>query len=281
MRGAARSTPHVDGEHGASPSGADLMAMDNARGAVVGWLRNANRVVVFTGAGISTESGIPDFRGPNGLWRTNDPALATIQVYVADPDVRRARWHDRLTSPINSAEPNAGHRAVADLERMGRVEVVITQNIDGLHQRAGSSRVIELHGNTREAVCLNCGDRMPIVRVMSRVEEGDDDPHCERCDGILKSATISFGQALIEADVERAMAEARRSDVCLAVGSTLSVWPAAGVALTSARAGNRLVIVNDSETELDDVASALLRGRAGTVLPQLVALLAERCADGG
>jgi NAD-dependent deacetylase len=256
------------------------MAMSDALGVVVDWLACANRVLVFTGAGISTESGIPDFRGPNGLWRTNDPALATIQAYVADPDVRRSRWRDRLTSPVNSAEPNVGHRAVAELEQMGRVEVVVTQNIDGLHQRAGSSRVIELHGNTREAVCLSCGDRMPIARVLSRVEEGDDDPHCERCDGILKSATISFGQALIEADVERAMAEARRSEVCLAVGSTLSVWPAAGVALTSARAGNRLVIVNDSETELDDVASALLRGRAGTILPQLVTLLEERCADG-
>lgn len=255
--------------------------MDNELAIVVDWLRTANRVLVFTGAGISTESGIPDFRGPNGLWRTNDPALATIQVYVADPDVRRARWRDRLTSPLNSAEPNAGHRAIAELEQLGRVEVVVTQNIDGLHQRAGSSVVIELHGNTREAVCLSCSDRMPIARVLSRVEEGDDDPQCERCGGILKSATISFGQALIEADVERAMAEARRSDVCLAVGSTLSVWPAAGVALTSARAGNRLVIVNDGETELDDVASALLRGRAGTVLPQLVALLAEPSAHDG
>jgi NAD-dependent deacetylase len=237
---------------------------------VVDWMRTANRVLVFTGAGISTESGIPDFRGPNGLWRTNDPALATIQVYLADPEVRRSRWRARLTSSIDAAEPNAGHRAIAELERIGRVEVVVTQNIDGLHQRAGSSRVIELHGNTREAMCLSCRDRMPISRVLSRVEEGDDDPSCERCGGILKPATISFGQALIQADVDRAMAEARRSDVCLAVGSTLSVWPAAGVALTSAREGNRLVIINESETELDDAAAGILRGRAGTLLPRLV-----------
>lgn len=250
-----------------------------ALAAVAEWVRAANRVLVFTGAGISTESGIPDFRGPNGLWRTNDPAMATIQVYVADPEVRRMRWRARLTSPIDAAEPNAGHRAIADLERMGRVEVVVTQNIDGLHQRAGSSRVIELHGNTREATCLSCHDRMPVARVLSRVEEGDEDPRCERCGGILKTATISFGQRLIDADVERGMVEARRSDVCLAVGSTLAVWPAAGVALTAARAGNRLVIVNEGATELDDVAALVLSGRAGTILPRLVAALGAPGVD--
>ncbi|HEY6377892.1 MAG TPA: NAD-dependent protein deacylase [Candidatus Dormibacteraeota bacterium] len=254
--------------------------MDETLGVVAGWLHTANRVLVFTGAGISTESGIPDFRGPNGIWRTSDPALATIQVYLADPEVRRARWRARLTSHIDDAVPNAGHRAIADLERLGRAEVVVTQNVDGLHQRAGSSRVIELHGTTREAKCLSCHDRMPIARVLSRVEEGDDDPACERCGGILKPATISFGQPLIEDDVERAMAEARRSDVCLAVGSTLSVWPAAGVALTSARAGHRLVILNDGATDLDDAAAAVVPGRAGTVLPRLVGAVRARMHEG-
>ncbi len=259
----------------------NMEPMDEALDTVAGWLHGANRVLVFTGAGISTESGIPDFRGPNGLWRTNDPALATIQAYLADPAVRRARWRSRLESPVDRAEPNLGHQAVVELERMGRVEVVVTQNIDGLHQRAGSTRVIELHGTTREASCLSCGDRMPVERVLSRVAEGDDDPACDRCGGILKTATISFGQGLVEADVERAMAEAQRSEVCLTVGSTLAVWPAAGVPLAAAREGSRLVIVNDGETELDTAAAAVIRGRAGTVLPRLVSALRRRDAPAG
>jgi len=237
---------------------------------IAAWMVEAGRVLVFTGAGISTESGIPDFRGPSGVWKTNDPALWTIQRYLAEPAVRRERWRARLESPIDAAQPNAGHRAVADLERLGLAPVVVTQNIDGLHQAAGSSDVVELHGTTRDAVCLDCGDRMPIARVLSRVAEGDDDPQCDRCGGILKTATISFGQALIEADVDRAMDEAGRCGVCLAVGSTLSVWPAAGVPLHAARLGARLVIINEAPTDLDLAASSIVRGRTGEVLPQLV-----------
>lgn len=240
---------------------------------LVSWLAEARRVLVFTGAGISTESGIPDFRGPNGIWKTRDPARYTIQNFVRDPDVRRESWQNRLTSPIDEATPNAGHRAIVDLERDGKVRVVVTQNIDGLHQKAGSSDVIELHGTTREAACLQCGRRMPIAQVLDRVREGDSDPHCELCGGLLKSATISFGQALIEADVERSMEEARACDVCIAAGSTLSVWPAAGVPLQAARHGARLIIVNDAETELDSAATALIRGRCGEVLPEMVRAL--------
>ncbi len=244
---------------------------------VASWLADAREVMVFTGAGISTESGIPDFRGPNGVWRTRDPARSTIQSFVADPEVRRETWRGRVDSPIGAAQPNAGHRAVVDLERAGLVRVVVTQNIDGLHQLAGSTDVIELHGTTRQAGCLECGRRMPIEVVLDRVREGDDDPHCEVCGGLLKSATISFGQALIEADVDRAMEVAERCDVCLAVGSTLSVWPAAGVPLAAARRGARLVIVNDGQTDLDEAASARIQGRSGEVLPALVgAVLARR-----
>lgn len=238
---------------------------------VAEWLRAARRVLVFTGAGISTESGIPDFRGPNGIWKTRDPRRYTIQRFLADPEVRREAWQARLHSPIDTAEPNRGHRAIVDLERAGKVQVVVTQNIDGLHQKAGSRDVIELHGTTHQAACLGCGRRLPIAVVLDRVREGDDDPHCEVCGGLLKTATISFGQALVERDLQRAMSEARRSDVCLAVGSTLSVWPAAGVPLEAARHGARLVIVNDSETELDDAASAMMRGRCGEVLSALAA----------
>jgi NAD-dependent deacetylase len=227
-------------------------------------------VLVFTGAGISTESGIPDFRGPDGVWKTRDPLRYTIQNYLADAEVRRESWQNRLASPVDAAQPNAGHRAVVALEEMGKVAAVVTQNIDGLHQLAGSRNVIELHGTTREAGCLSCGRRMPMQQALDRVREGDLDPHCELCGGLLKSATISFGQALVESDVERANDHASSCDLCLAVGSTLSVWPAAGVPLQAARSGARLVIVNDGETDLDMAASALIRGRAGTVLPALV-----------
>jgi NAD-dependent protein deacetylase/lipoamidase len=238
---------------------------------VVSWLAGAREVLVFTGAGISTESGIPDFRGPDGVWRTRDPTRFTIQRFLADPEVRREVWRTRAESPVDAARPNAGHRAVVDLERAGLVRVVVTQNIDGLHQMAGSTDVVELHGTTRQAGCLGCGRRMPIEVVLDRVREGDDDPHCERCGGLLKSATISFGQNLVPADVDRAMEAAERCDVCLAAGSTLSVWPAAGVPLTAARRGARLVIVNDGVTDLDDAASARIQGRCGEVLTVLAA----------
>ena len=237
---------------------------------MAGWVARAQRVLVFTGAGISTESGIPDFRGPNGIWKTRDPLRYTIQNYLADAEVRRESGQLRLESPVDAAQPNQGHRAIAALEELGKVETVVTQNIDGLHQAAGSRDVIELHGTTRQAGCLSCGRRMPIEVVLDRVREGDHDPHCETCGGLLKSATISFGQMLVDADVDRAMACATACDVCLAVGSTLSVWPAAGVPLHAARTGARLVIVNDGDTDLDITASALIRGRAGTVLPALV-----------
>ena len=237
---------------------------------VAGWVAAARRILVFTGAGISTESGIPDFRGPDGRWRTDDPSLATIQAYVADPQVRRARWRARLASPYDSAVPNAAHRAIVALERTGRV-VVVTQNIDGLHQRAGSTDVVELHGNLREAMCLGCVWRAPVGDVLARVAAGNEDPDCPRCGGILKVATISFGQPLVTADLDRATAAAEEADVCLAVGSSLTVWPAAGVPLATARCGGRLVIVNDGETGLDEAAAARIGGRVGTTLPALVA----------
>lgn len=247
---------------------------------VARWVAEARRVLVFTGAGISTESGIPDFRGPNGIWKTRDPLRYTLQNYLADPEVRRESWQLRLSSPVDAAQPNGGHHAIVALERLGKVETVVTQNIDGLHQAAGSRDVIELHGTTRQAGCLECGRRMPIEVVLDRVREGDEDPHCETCGGLLKSATISFGQMLIEADVDRAMECATGCDVCIAVGSTLSVWPAAGVPLHAARTGARLVIVNDGDTDLDVTAAAVVRGRAGTVLPALVEAVAA-ALDGG
>lgn len=234
------------------------------------WLHGAKRILVFTGAGVSTESGIPDFRGPQGVWRTRDPARYTVQNYLRDPAVRRERWHDRLESPIDTARPNAAHIAIARLQRAGLAPVVVTQNIDGLHQAAGCGDVIELHGTTLEVSCLSCQRRLPVATVLDRVREGDDDPHCEICGGLLKTATISFGQGLVAADVDRAMAEAQACDACLAVGSTLSVWPAAGVPAHAVRHGARLVIINEGATDLDAMADAIVEQRAGTALPAIV-----------
>jgi NAD-dependent deacetylase len=240
------------------------------------WLRGARRILVFSGAGISTESGIPDFRGPQGVWRTRDPARYTIQNYLADADVRRERWRDRLESPIDVARPNPAHEAVTRLQQAGRAPVVVTQNIDGLHQLAGTQNVVELHGTTREVICLGCRRRLPVASVLDRVREGDDDPHCELCGELLKTATISFGQSLIVEDVDHAMEEADHCDACLAVGSTLAVWPAAGVPVRAVKHGARLVIVNDGATGLDAMADAILAGKAGVVLPALVdALLTQ------
>ena len=167
----------------------------------------AQRVVVLTGAGISTDSGIPDFRGPNGVWTKNPAAekMATLQNYVADPEVRKAAWQNRLHSPNWKAQPNRGHRALAAFEATGRLHMLITQNVDGLHQAAGSdpTNVVEIHGTVREVVCLACDERAPMERALARVEAGEDDPPCRSCGGILKSATISFGQSLVMEDLAR------------------------------------------------------------------------------
>jgi NAD-dependent deacetylase len=241
--------------------------------AALRWLRGARRILVFTGAGISTESGIPDFRGPNGVWKTRDPQRYTIQRYISEREVRVERWQDRLASRLGDAEPNAAHRAVTRLQLAGHAPVVVTQNIDGLHQKAGTINVIELHGTSAEAMCLECARRMPIDVVLDRVREGDLDPHCEVCGGLLKTATISFGQSMIAADMDRALEEARCCDVCLSVGSTLSVWPAAAVPVETVRSGGKLVILNDGATDLDDMATLLLPGRAGALMTELTAAL--------
>jgi NAD-dependent deacetylase len=238
------------------------------------WVDGAKRVVVLTGAGISTDSGIPDFRGPQGVWTRNPEAekLATLQHYLADPEVRRRAWRSRLESPAWRARPNAGHRALVALERRGKLDTLITQNVDGLHQIAGSSpeRVIEIHGTMREVTCLACGERAPMERVLERVRAGEEDPACRTCGGILKSATISFGQSLAQPDLARAGEAARRCDLMLAVGTKLSVWPIAGVVPAARDAGARVVIVNAEPTEMDELAHAVIRGSISGLLPQIV-----------
>jgi NAD-dependent deacetylase len=241
---------------------------------VVAWLAAARRVVALTGAGISTDSGIPDFRGPNGVW-TRDPQAArmfTLDAYVADPQVRRRAWLGRRDHAAWSARPNPGHRALVELERAGTLDAVVTQNIDGLHQRAGlpPDRVIELHGTLYEVECLGCGDRGPMSAALDRVAAGEEDPDCRACGGILKAATISFGQSLDPETLRRAAAAAARADLLLALGTSLTVHPAAGLVELAAERGARILIINAEPTPYDPIADAVLREPIGEMLPALV-----------
>jgi len=237
------------------------------------WIDASSRLVALTGAGISTESGIPDFRGPQGLW-TKDPEaekLSNIHYYVSDPDIRRRAWQGRLNHPAWHATPNAGHRALVELERRGTLHAVVTQNIDGLHQRAGQSadKVIEVHGTVHDVVCLRCEWRGPMQPVLDRVRAGEADPPCARCGGILKSATISFGQALVPEVIERAMRVAAEADVLLAVGTSLRVYPVAGLVPSAKAAGARVVIINAEPTPFDDIADAVIAEPISEALPAL------------
>jgi NAD-dependent deacetylase len=241
---------------------------------VRGWIRDTNSVAVLTGAGISTDSGIPDFRGPQGVW-TKDPdaeKMATLQVYVSDPAVRKRSWRWRLETEANKRQPNAGHHALVELERTGHLDTLVTQNVDGLHQAAGTdpARVVEIHGTLEEVQCLDCGDRAPMARALARVEAGEEDPDCRTCGGMLKSATISFGQGLVERDLARAFAAAEACDLLLAVGTTLAVYPIASMVPVAKEAGARIVIVNGEATEMDAAADALLRGSISDILPALL-----------
>ena len=228
----------------------------------------ATAIAVLSGAGISTDSGIPDFRGPNGLW-TRDPGaerMSSFQAYRDDPSVRLRSWQARLTHPVWEARPNAAHRALVAMPRVG---TILTQNIDGLHQLAGSPDVVELHGSMHETVCLTCADRRPMRAALDRVAAGEPDPPCLVCGGILKSATISFGQPLDTEVLERAKEVAVTCDLMLVAGSSLAVQPAAGLVGLAARAGAAVVICNASETPYDPLAAVILRDPLGEVLPAL------------
>jgi NAD-dependent deacetylase len=251
-------------------AGADLDA-------VAAWLREARAVTVLTGAGISTESGIPDFRGPDGVWTKNPDAekSAQIRFYMSDSDLRKRAWRNRLESEMWSAKPNDAHRALVALERKDALHALVTQNVDGLHHAAGQSPeiVVEIHGNVREAKCMSCGWRGPMPETLARVRAGEDDPACTECGGILKSATISFGENLVPEDLERAQLAAARADVFLAIGSSLVVYPAAGLPEIALRNGARLVILNAQETPFDPVADAVFADQLGEILPRLASLV--------
>jgi NAD-dependent deacetylase len=237
------------------------------------WVHASTRIVALTGAGISTESGIPDFRGPQGVWTKNPKAerLSDIRYYMSDPEVRRLAWQSRLEHPAWHAVPNAGHRALVELDRRGTLRAVVTQNIDGLHQLAGHApeTVIEVHGTMRDVRCMACEWRGPMGPVLDRVRAGEDDPPCERCGGILKSATISFGQSLEPDVIARAMRAAERADLLIAIGTSLQVYPVAGAVPLAKSAGARAVIVNAEPTPFDDIADAVLREPIGEILPQI------------
>jgi NAD-dependent deacetylase len=237
------------------------------------WIASAKRVVALTGAGISTDSGIPDFRGPNGVWTKNPTAekLSDIRYYMADPGIRQASWQSRLEHPAFTAKPNAGHRALVDLEKHGRLHALITQNIDGLHIVAGNSRqrVFEVHGNLHQAVCMSCGGKGPMQPVLDRVRAGEADPPCRDCGGILKSDTISFGQQLVPEVIEGALRAAREADLLLSVGTSLRVFPIANAVPIAREAGARIVIMNAEATQFDDIADARLDGWISEELPQL------------
>jgi NAD-dependent deacetylase len=234
----------------------------------------AEAVAVLAGAGISTDSGIADFRGPQGLW-TKDPQAekqAHISYYVSDPEVRKARWQRTLDSPLFGLEPNPGHVALVELERRGKLHTLVTQNVDGLHHKAGNdpSKIVEVHGNVREVKCLDCGERAAMERALARVRAGEADPPCRTCGGILKSATVSFGQGLDRDDIDRFERAAVACDLLLCVGSTLSVWPVAGMVPLAHQTGSRIVIVNAEPTEYDALADVVARGSLSEVLPMIV-----------
>jgi NAD-dependent deacetylase len=267
VRGSGGRTRQATGVSLSSPAD-DLVA--EARGLVA----SSRRIVVLTGAGISTDSGIPDFRGPQGVWTKNPEAekLATIGVYLSDPEIRVRAWRRRIDSAIYRREPNSGHRALVDLEQTGRLELIITQNVDGLHRAAGTdpARLAEVHGNVREVECVSCGARISIDEAVARVEAGEDDPPCEVCGGILKPTVVFFGESLPLDDVERAFEASSRADLFMAVGTTLGVYPIAETVPIALRAGARLIILNAEATPLDPDADVVLHASISDTLPDLV-----------
>ena len=256
--------------------------MDSSVEQLSSLIHGASRIVVFSGAGISTESGIPDFRGPGGVWEKVDPNEFHIDRFLASEESRRKYWR-RTTlfyADIASAKPNAAHRAVVRLEEMGRLSAVITQNVDGLHQIAGNSpeRVIELHGTSRFVACMSCGDRHPRETFQELVSSEGEAPPCGKCGGLMKPATVSFGQMLPQEALDRAAHETEHCDLFLVIGSSLVVYPAAGFPLLAAQKGVPLAIINHQETPHDPYATAVVRESAGEVLPPIVKAISAEAA---
>ncbi|MEM7338571.1 MAG: Sir2 family NAD-dependent protein deacetylase [Actinomycetota bacterium] len=263
-----------DPDHAISRVNGTLAERAEAIAAAAELIDGAERILVLTGAGISTDSRIPDFRGPQGVWTKNPAAekSATLQNYMADAEVRRTAWRNRLDSPMWAAEPNPGHYALLSLERRRKLHLLITQNVDGLHGEAGTDpdKIVEIHGTARRVVCMSCHYDAPMRIALDRVRQGEEDPPCPLCGGILKSATISFGQSLVAADLQRAQEAAETCDLVLTVGTTLAVYPIANVVPIARRRGAEVVIVNGGPTEMDELASVVVGGSISDVLPSIV-----------
>jgi NAD-dependent deacetylase len=242
---------------------------------------NAKRVVVFTGAGISTESGIPDFRSPGGIWSRFDPDDFTYQKFVSDPEARRKQWQllgeGHLTT---EAKPNPAHYAIAELDKLGKLDCVITQNVDNLHQKAGmpADKVFELHGNMQWAVCLSCGERYPFEKIKVRLDKGEEIPDCEVCHGILKPDAVLFGEQLPYEVLTEASHRSSNCDLLIVVGSTLVVYPAAYMPIYAVQAGAKLVIINLSSTPMDGEAAVLIRAKAGEAMSKIVDKVREKAS---
>ena len=239
-------------------------------------VRDARQGVAFTGAGISTESGIPDFRGPQGVWNTETPVY--YQDFMASREARVKAWERsaRMFKRCSEARPNAGHLAIAELQRRGHIRTVVTQNIDGLHLDAGSTNVIELHGTNRYAACQMCWKDWPIAEIVARWEQGDAAPECESCGGPIKTRTISFGQSMPVKEMERAAEVSMAADLYISIGSSLVVEPAASFPRLAKQAGAPLVIINNQETPLDDIADLVIREQIGATLQALLERIGGR-----
>lgn len=232
----------------------------------------SERTVVFTGAGVSTESGIPDFRGPGGLWERYDPEDFTIGRFLASPETRRKIWRVLASEFFRDFQPNPAHYAIAELEKLGRLDCIITQNVDGLHQQAGNSpgMVFELHGNMRRALCLSCGEKYPMEHIRGLLASGVALPECEKCRGMLKPDAVFFGENLPQSEVQESTRRSQASDLFIVVGSTLTVYPAAYMPRYAVEAGAKLVIINLMPTQIDRLATAVLRCKASEALARIV-----------
>jgi NAD-dependent deacetylase len=253
--------------------------LDTLAGKVADLIINAKRVVVFTGAGVSTESGIPDFRSPGGIWSRFDPDDFTYQKFIRDPEVRKKQWQMLGEGLLTTgAKPNPAHYAIAELDRLGKLDCVITQNVDNLHQKAGvpADKVFELHGNMQWAVCLSCGRRYPFEQIKARLDKGEEIPDCEVCHGLLKPDAVFFGEQLPQKVLEEATHRSSNCDLFIVIGSTLVVYPAAYMPIYATQAGAKLVIINLSSTPMDREAAVLIRAKAGEAMSKMIERVREK-----
>ena len=241
---------------------------------VAGLILNAKRIVIFVGAGLSTESGIPDFRSPGGVWDKYDPADFYFQNFLSSEASREKYWQmaTEMYEAMRDAKPNQAHLAVAELEKLGKLDCLITQNIDGLHFKAGNSpeKVLELHGTAMFVTCLSCNKRYERDAIQGRIAKGEKAPRCDECAGLLKPATISFGQSMPERETREAYERSATCDLFIVIGSSLVVQPAANMPVVAHRNGAKLVIVNRDETACDDIADIMIRDQAGSVMSSVL-----------